>query len=423
MEGEKSVKITIRKRKANYIYFIMYFIMIVMFLRSELGFPSLITYSIDVVNLILMLYLLKIKYDKNTKIFRNYVLVFLLYVCLGLVLFRQSKILFLWGLRSNFRYYIFFIACALMLDREDCTRILDFFKKMLVVNAFVCTFQYFILGYHRDILGGLFGSASGCNGYMNIFMIIAISYAAVQYLREEIPFGEVAILTLLSVYISILSELKVFFVELLIIFIIASITTRFSFKKLGIITISLVALSAIAWGLPKIYPEWSELFSVNGIIENLTSEGGYTGQGDLNRLTAIASINAKFSNMTSTRLWFGTGLGSWEYSDTFDFLTSTNYLTHSLTHYAWISYAWIYLELGYIGLFFFGGFFVLSGVFSRKIKSIDNHDKVLLDTAFIMAFLAIILAIFNVSLRMESGYHVYFVLSLPLVVSRAQFHK
>lgn len=393
--------------------------MIMMFLRSELGFPSFITYSIDGVNVVLLFYLLTEKYDRYTALFRNFILFFLLYVCIGVFIFEQPVILFLWGLRSNFRFYIFFLACALMLKKDDCRKILEVFKKMLIVNAAVCTIQYFGFGYHRDFLGGLFGTDSGCNGYMNVFMIIAITYAVVQYLRKEILLKEVTILVLSAVYISVLSELKVFFVELIMIFIIATLTTKFSYRKLSMVFLAIVALITIAWGVPKIYPEWNELFSAEGIIENLTSKKGYTGQGDLNRLSAISSINESFAGMNSVRSWFGTGLGSWEYSDSFDFLMSENYLRYSHTHYAWISYAWIYLELGYIGLIFIGAFFVLVGIFSRKIKSSENQDKIFLDTAFIIAVLSIVLMVFNVSLRMESGYHVYFVLAIPLVINRS----
>ena len=170
--------------------------------------------------------------------------------------------------------------------------------------------------------------------------------------------------------------------------------------------------------MPKIYPEWSNVFSLDGIMDNLTSTSGYTGQGDLNRLTAITTINNQFSNVSFINRLFGSGLGSWEYSNTFIFLNSHNYLIYQLTHYNWFSYAWLYLELGYIGLFLYYGFFIITGFNSLKIKSIENKGDTLLKTTFIISVLCFVLSVFNVSLRMESGYMVYFILSIPYIINK-----
>lgn len=412
------MKLVIKKNRANFIYFVIYFIMFIMYLRSEFGLPSFFTYIIDIINLIFIFYIVNSKIDKKTKKMEIYIIVMLIYVFVGLFIFGQPFILFLWGLRSNFRFYVFFLACAILLTKNDVIKIMSFLKKMLVANGIMCTFQYFVQGYHRDILGGFFGSESGCNGYMNVFLIIVISYSVIQYINGEIKLKELTLHIMTSVYISILSELKVFFIELIIIIVLAFLLTRFSIKKLGVVMISIIALSFIVTWIPKIYPEWSNLFSINGIIENLTRSKGYTGQGDLNRLTAITIINNSFSNVSIVNRLFGSGLGSWEYSNTFAFLNSHNYLMYSLTHYNWISYAWIYLEMGYIGLMLFYGFFFLTGYYSLTIKSINRTSETILKTAFILSVLSIVLSIFNVSLRMESGYLVYFVLSFPFIINK-----
>lgn len=410
------MKLVIKKSKANYIYFIIYFVLFVMYFRSELGLPSFFTYIIDIINAVLFVYVINSKFDEKTKKIGLYIVMLFIYVLIGFFLFRQPYILFLWGLRSNFRFYIFFIACAVFLVKKDVIKIMTFLKKMLIANGLMCTFQYFVQNYHRDILGGFFGSYSGCNGYMNILLIIVTAYAVMQYINKEIKLKELALLMLISVYISILSELKVYFVELIIIVLLAFVITKFSLKKLGIVAVSFISLYIIIKWIPRIYPEWSNVFSFEGIIENLTSSGGYTGQGDLNRLTAITTINDKFSNVSTFNRFFGSGLGSWEYSNTFNFLNSHNYLVYQLTHYNWISYAWLYLELGYVGLSLYYGFFIIIGYNSLKIKSIDIKNYTLLKTAFIISVLCFVLTIFNVSLRMESGYLIFFVLSIPYII-------
>ncbi|MBS4884441.1 MAG: hypothetical protein KHZ85_06715 [Amedibacillus dolichus] len=417
------MKLVIKKSKVNYIYFIIYFILFVMYFRSELGLPSFFTYLIDVINIFLFFYIINSKVDKMIRNIEFYILGLLIYVIIGLFLFRQPFILFLWGLRSNFRFYIFFIACAILLNKTNVIKVISFLKRMLIANGIMCTFQYFIQGYHRDILGGFFGSESGCNGYMNVLLIIVTSYVVIQYINKEIKLKELMLFVLISVYISILSELKVFFVELIIIVLLAFVITKFSLKKLGIVVVSSLSLCIIMTWIPKIYPEWSNTFSLNGIIENLTSSAGYTGQGDLNRLTAITTINNQFSNISSVNKLFGSGLGSWEYSNTFEFLNSHNYLTYQLSHYNWISYAWLYLELGYIGLMLYYGFFIVIGFNSLKVKSVETKGDTLLKTAFIISVLCFILSIFNVSLRMESGYLIYFVLSIPYIINKKDKEK
>ena len=91
--------------------------------------------------------------------------------------------------------------------------------------------------------------------------------------------------------------------------------------------------------------------SVEGLTYILTRESGYTGFGDLNRLTAITSINrlGLFQSSLLNQI-LGLGLGGAEYSAGISFLQSAFYRSYEYLHYYWLSHAWMYIECGYLGL-------------------------------------------------------------------------
>lgn len=392
--------------------------MVVMFLKSELGFPSFLTYTIDIINCILLLFCIKKKRINNQRWLWLYVGVLIAYAMLGAVAFDVPILLFLWGVRSNFRFYVFFIACCTFLKKSDYIKIMNKFDILLVINAAVCTAQFFILGYGRDNVGGLFGSASGCNAYMNCFLIIVIAYDVVGYIRKKIPLSKLMVSVACAIYISIVSELKIFLVEMVLIFAIASLLTKFSIRKIGMTLLVILSVASLTMLLPRFYPQWEGQLGLNGLIVNITRDSGYTGEGDLNRLNAIIKIKSEFDDRTLIGSLFGSGLGSWEYSDSFDFLTSNNYAKYSATHYQWISYAWIYLEMGFVGLGIIVSFFVLVIYHSRRIKAKTEYEKILHNTAFITTIMCFILIIYNVSLRMEAAYLIYFVMAAPFVIGK-----
>ena len=83
---------------------------------------------------------------------------------------------------------------------------------------------------------------------------------------------------------------------------------------------------------------------MEGIYNIVASKDGYTGTGDLNRLTAIQTINEKFFRTIPEKL-FGYGLGNCDYASV-DFLTTSFYRMHYRLHYTWMSTAIVFLELG-----------------------------------------------------------------------------
>jgi hypothetical protein len=151
-------------------------------------------------------------------------------------------------------------------------------------------------------------------------------------------------------------------------------------------------------------------------------ESGYTGSGDLNRLTAITSINKlEFFKESFTHRLFGIGLGGAEYSSSSAFLQSIFYRQYQYLHYYWFSHAWMYLECGYIGLIgYIFGFFsnVLVGIKVIRSMKRSYKDTSAVMTGVILSIMTALLYIYNQSLRLEAAYMLYFTFAAIFIEKR-----
>ncbi len=399
------------------IIFQVVFILCFLFLIDILHFPSSISYLTDIIWIMLFI-LIIINRQKIAflKFYRNWILLFFAYTMMMLIINQQSLLLYLWGLRNNFRFYVFFLACVLFLKSKDINSILKIMIFFYYINFFLCLYQYYALDKHGDALGGIFGVQQGCNSYLNLFLVIICTYQTLNYICKKVSFIKCASVIAIACYLAALSELKIFFVEIIAIVILTVLFTRFSWRKLVLIASSVLILILAINVLFVIFPQWRNYFTFDSIYRYATDSRGYTGAGDLNRLTAITQINRLFFNNSLSQQIFGFGLGSCEYSSKFEFLTSHFYNVYNHLHYIWLSNAWTYLETGYVGLLFFNGFFILSFLISFRVKSRFDGGNVMINLARIVAVCCIIMAIYNVSLRVECGYLAYFILSIPLIL-------
>jgi hypothetical protein len=390
-----------------------------LFLIDNFGFPPLISYLTDVIWLILLIAIIvkrrKVAYLRACK---NWIALFLLFTLLTLIINQQSFLLYLWGVRNNFRFYVFFLACVLFLRRKDVDSALRIIMVFYFINFFLCLYQYYVLGKAADDLGGIFGIQTGCNAYMNLFLVIVCAYQMLKFIQKKIGFLKLLTVVAIGCYLAALSELKIFFVELCVVTALAVLLTKFSWRKLFLIVGCIGLLLLAANLMYTLFPQWENFFTIERIYNNITDASGYTGTGDLNRLSAISSINKRFFNGDLFLQLSGYGLGSCEYSLNFDFLLSRFFSVYSRLHYVWLSNAWMYLETGYIGLVFLNGFFVLTFVISSRIKPGNDEESVAINLARIISVCAVIMAVYNASLRDECGYLVYFVLSIPLVLNK-----
>jgi len=413
--------LTLRIRKKSQTEMLIGVIIILPFLwqgiASTFSALSSITYAIDIMWLWLLVLIVKYQRDlvgNIPRVFPIWIGLFFVFTLIGLAFNYQSIWYYLWGVRNNFRFYVAFLAFAYFLNMENVEGYLKLFDKLFWINTIVCLFQRFILGFSQDNLGGLFGVRSGSNGHLNIFMIIVVTKAIVYYFNKKENIKECLLKISAALLIAALAELKFFFIEVAIILVLASLISKFSWRKVLAIILILVGIVLSISLLGALFPGFAGMFTIEGILANSASKSGYTGRGDLSRLTAIRTVVEQFFSHEGSSL-IGYGLGNCDYSSAFEFLTTPFFKAHSWMHYMWFSTAFIFLEMGYIGLLFFFGFFVLVFVYSEKVGRKNKDRRVHCQIAKIISILAVLIAIYNVSLRTEAGYMMYFMLALPFV--------
>jgi hypothetical protein len=143
---------------------------------------------------------------------------------------------------------------------------------------------------------------------------------------------------------------------------------------------------------------------------------GYTGSGDLNRLTAIPRINELWLTKWPQRI-FGMGLGNCDTSG-FEFLNTPFHAQYSWLRYAYFSVSFIFLEMGFTGLAFYIGFFVLVWFMCGNAKHAELEDRMYIQISRIVSLCCPLIIIYNNSLRAEGAYLLYFTLALGFIGSR-----
>ena len=386
------------------------------FLMDVLRVPPLLKYTLDVVWLCLLLLMSGRTVslpDSSSMALLRVVGAFFACTIVGFLLNYQSLVYYLWGLRNNLRFFVFFFACILFLSETTAEKCLWLMDRLFYLNIPVALFQYFAMGKAQDYLGGIFGTTVGCNGYLNIFFVIVITKSILNYLNQKETTRSCFLKCASALLISVFAELKIFFVEFGLIIILASMVTRFSVSKLWIFLGSIVGIIFSAQLIGKLFPQYRDWFSIKGIWEIISSTSGYTSRNDMNRMTAI-SISAKRFLPTLTDKLFGLGLGNCDYAS-FDFLVTPFYRAHNRLHYMWFSSSFMVLETGFVGLILYISFF--GAIFLQTIRRLKNGsgNTLYCQMVLILSILCTIIVIYNNSMRNEAAYMMYFVLSLPYI--------
>lgn len=382
-------------------------------LTQYLHLPGSIKYLLDVCWCLLLLEIcLKGKKvaGKDVKRLFYWCLIFWVFTAVNYLAHFQSIFYYLWGFRNNFRGYVCFFATIFFIKQRDVEKSLENLNTLFYVNAVIMLFQFYFLGYKQDNLGGIFGVGSGCNAYINIFFGIIAVKNFVYYLEKKILLRKVLIdLGLIFLLIS-LAEIKYFFIEMIIIFISSIILTKFTLKKILLAGVVIIGLIIGYYAIGSVFPNTD--LSVDYFYEYASSDAGYTGQNDFNRLSFLLKANNEYLTSTSLRLT-GLGLGNCDYATGYNFLTSPFFLKNEASHYYWLSTAFMYLENGLIGLFFFVGFYILISFFAfiRNKNKIGNsiHNSI----SMLCGIVAILNAFYNISMRIECCYIIYFIMAIP----------
>lgn len=295
-----------------------------------------------------------------------------------------------------------------------------FLKKLFYLNVILATLE-FLMGYSGDNIGGSFGTASGCNGSLNFLLVIISCVYITEYLEKNVELSKMSIALLCCLYLTAISELKVFFFELPVIIVIAMINAKFSFRKIVLTVLGTIGIILGVSLMGRFFDgSGFDFFSSNKIAEYM-GDRGYTGAGDLSRFNAIPKVTKLFFSADRTKLFFGFGLGNCSYSS-FEALTSDFFRRYEWLHYHWFADSMIYLETGLIGLIIFESFFVSSFFSCRKLSGSctrDREEKASIPKMVsIFSVCCLISSVYNIALLVESGYLAYLVLTLPLIIEK-----
>lgn len=380
-----------------------------------LGMPYSVKYTVDVAWVLLLLYMIKGRVTlPNAQAKGPAMITFLFFGLSAFVyLFRfQSPFYYLWGLRNNARFFVFFFACVVFIKECSAEHYLRFFDKVFWINIPVILYQYLVMGKAQDTLGGVFGVEKGCNGYLNVFLVIVVTSSILRYMNKKERLSSCFLKCALSLVIAVFAELKIFVVELALVTLLSALMTRFSLRKVAVVFGAAVGIILTGRLIAARYPAFSDWFRVSGMLEILSAYGGYTGSSDMNRLTAI-SVSLSYLPTLGEKL-FGLGLGNCDYAS-FEFLITPFFAAHENLHYAWFSSAFLVLETGLVGFGLYCLFFVWVYFGAAAREKSGQADPQICQTARALAIMCLVLVIYNASLRTEAAYMMHFVLALPFL--------
>jgi len=323
----------------------------------------------------------------------------------------ESILFYFWGLRNNFRFYAaFFIFIGAF--REQSVKVL--FRLLDVVfwiNFALSLFQFVILGVGGDFLGGIFGIGGGFNGYTNIFLFVMVGKSFLRVFNNEESLYRCVIQCGASLLIAAMAEMKFFYVMFAAILVWALLVTGFTWKKfflffLGGIGLILSAELLVSWF------GFENFLSLEKIIGKATRRHYATGK-DVNRLSAIP-ILAKSVVTNPLDQIFGLGLGNCD-SSSIAALNSPFFRRYEYLHYNWFGAPMMFIETGYIGLFMYLSFFVLCFIHAYKQMHLGKGNPMYCQLAMIVAVISCILVFYDVSMRSDAAYLMYFSMALPFI--------
>lgn len=399
--------------------FIFFFPAAQAFLTELLPIPDAIKFLCDG---FLVLLLLKLFSQRFTKI-DNYSMPFVVIVGLfffitlvGYLFNYQSVFYYLWGLRNNIRMFVAFFAFAYLADWEDANGWIKALDVLFVINFAVVILQYFS-GYGQDYIGGIFGTSKGCNGSLLIFLCIVFAKTILSFMRGEKKMSKCIFVSVASLLVSTLSELKMFFILFILILFMASFMTAHSIKKTLFFAFGAVLVVLFGTLLTVLYKDFTDFLSFDSLIKALT-DTGYATDEDIGRFTALPVISQRFLPGFFRKL-FGLGLGNCD-SSSLSMFNTPFFESHQTVHYSYFSYAFLFLETGFVGLALYASFFVASFFVSRKLKKLEMADEFACQMSIILSVISLILLVYNSSLRMEIGFMLFFVLALPIISANEQ---
>lgn len=414
MHIEKKIKLK-KMSPAMIIKIEIIFVLAERFLVQVLKLPTSIIYIVDILNLWLFVCLL---YSKKWKRFIGLVLpyvgIVILSLLIGIISFNK------WGgnfasalveIRNIVRFPVFFLACVSFLNNKHVREIYKILTVFFGINTIAIIYQYFTfhpsgIWMRGDMLNGLFGTETGGNTFVNVILLVIVTYLLSCWMNKEKSALFFGIVTGISLLISALIELKAFFIEIIIIYGFY-LGKKEKSKKVIFINIFFIfaAIMISRFGLLIMYQEYPWFkgsMSISGIIQQLLGNG-YTGDGDLNRFTGIFAIASRIFHGDIADILLGIGAGNASQSVVLGSQTLF-FDKYSATHYNWFSATYMFVQGGAVGLLTY--LYTFGYLFFKKKQNLQLKMN-----SQIMCVMAVFLVFYGEALRTDAGYFMYFAIA------------
>lgn len=376
--------------------------------------PDFIKFSLDIILIALMIIMFtsgRFVFSKKTKPMLVIVMTFLAYTLITYMFHFQSPFYYIWGLRNNFRFYIAFFVFGVFVSYDDAKQWLKFLDVLFWINFVVMLFQFFILNHKQDFLGGIFGTDVGTNGFTLIFFCIIVSKSLLSVFNGTEAVWLCIIKSLVTLLAAAMAEMKFYYFVFIVVLLITSLMTKISKKKVLMLIVGILFV-IIGSNLLTALFGFEDFLSLEGIWEYATKEN-YASDRDINRFSAIFTLSRNVMEDGVDRI-FGLGLGNCDVSS-IPIFNSQFHQNYGYLHYTWFTGPMVFLEMGIIGLCLYLSFFIGCFVFSVSQKKKGEGDLLFNQLAAVVSIVCILLTFYNSSLRVESAYIVFFILSLPFI--------
>lgn len=403
------------------IYIQIYYNFIVKFLISEFGLPSAFNYVTDLFLLLLMpcigsCWRASIRELHLAGVWKC-ICCFTFAVMLSDIFNLVSPLLILWAVRNTYRFFVFYIACVAILEREDIDKIWKILLHFQALNIVLSLFQFFVQHCKQDSLGGIYGK--GGNGASNIYFCILLTVCLSRYLKGRSSFLELLYVLSSTILLSAMAEIKIYFFEVAIIAVLVFLFSRFTLK-IFFVVIGIVVLASLGLHiLLSIFPFWanSMIASINNFQSFLKMAGATGGGYNISRTNAFAQIsNVFFGNNTFLEI-FGFGFGNCEMSN-IPIFTSEFYKQYGYYNYRWFAHSMIFLETGYLGFITFCSFFIGCFVHAHKWKKKMEGYEWVKPAVMTLSIIGLIVLWYDLTLKTECAYIYYAVLAFSAVAMK-----
>lgn len=389
-------------------------------LMSDLGLPEFVKYLSDYFTVILFIQIV-LQFNKVKSLnVRMPMLIITLFLIIAIIssalnISNGSFLFFLWGSRVYLRFYIFFLACTIFLERDNIDKMIKFLLVLLPINTILALFQYYILGLEDDFIGGLFGTERGSNTELVPYLLVVMTIMFIYYCRNKMNIIKVFLYTLMICIISALAELKTLFANLPVTLIMVFIISFPNKRIIKLLVTGTVAFSIMFLVFVALYPNWADSFeSISKFIYD-SATVDYAGEGSLSRTTAGSYLLHNVLITPGQKL-FGFGFGN---AGEFLSYTSSFLMRYRALVYHYFSYSLILVEIGILGLSIYCLFFLsILLKFLPKIKKMDYDKLPYIEITIIMSIQVFFLIIYNQSLNMDISFIIYFVLSFPFILEK-----